>query len=102
MGSLVGPCWLLTIGLSSRSMCSSVSVAIVFNIVSWCQRRVGLVWPCTCKSKGVGLVRLVVGFPWESSVRLVECLPDDRFVCSRLFSGSTAIFVVNSSVEALQ
>ena len=47
----------------------------------------------------MGLVRLVVGFPWESSVRLVECLPDNRFVCSRLFSGSTAIFVVNSSVE---
>ena len=32
----------------------------------------------------------------------VECLPDGRFVCSKLVSGSTAIFVVNSSVEALQ
>ena len=46
MGSLVGPWVVLMMGLLSRSMCSSVSVAIVFNIVSW--------WV------GVGLVRLVV------------------------------------------
>ena len=78
--------------------------------------RKGLVWPSELGGRGgmafrdwgVGLVGLVasplIGFPWRRGgcVGSVECLPDGHFICSKLVSGSAAIFVVNSSVEALQ
>ena len=76
--------------------------------------REGLVWPSELRGRagmafrdwGVGLVGWLL-VRWLSveeggCVGSVECLPDGRFVCSKLVSGSAAIFVVNSSVEALQ
>ena len=75
----------------------SASVVMIFNnpffsgkefsVVSWCGRRVGLVWP---SKRGVGLVWFD-GLLWGGCVGLVGCLPD-----------SAVSSAVDSSVEALQ